>query len=363
MQVSLQTLVEQMKLSERELDQRKSLVQFGPVDVECLRAHREFIAEHIDEIVEQFYESQLSVAEIALLIGDVDTLGQLRNSMRRYITELFDGFYDLNYVNKRLRIGKIHKQLGVPPKYFISAIWQLENILNQYIAGYSSRIGMDDVGEKLQQALHKLFTLDMQFVFDTYIASMVSEVNIAKEQMEIQVAQMEATIQERTRELENLSRRDGLTGLWNQNAFREHLHHELIYSERYKENIVLAYLDIDGFKILNDTQGHVVGDEILVQLASALRETVRECDIACRVGGDEFAVIFPKTILDDAHGICERIIERLKKINFYQMTISIGLASAGTELYPTVNDFIHNADRNMYRSKMLSTQQKGFYIN
>ena len=279
MLVTLQTLAEQMQLSERELEQRKALVQFGAEDVGSLRAHREFIADCVDDIVKQFYSNQLSVPEISLLIGDADTMGRLRNAMRRYILDLFDGFYDLDYVNRRLRIGKVHKQIGVSPKLFISALWLLENILEEKITEYAMHLGSDDGGKKVRTALHKLLMLDTQFVFDTYISSLVAEVSIAKEHMEKQIEQLEVTISERTKELEALSRRDGLTGLWNQHAFYEYLHHELASSERYKENIALAYMDIDGFKTLNDTQGHVVGDQTLIQLANAMKEMIRECDI------------------------------------------------------------------------------------
>jgi diguanylate cyclase (GGDEF)-like protein len=363
MLVTLQTLAEQMQLTERELEQRKSLVQFANDDVECLRAHREFISAHVDDIVRQFYQNQLSVPEISLLIGDADTMGRLRRAMRRYILELFDGYYDLHYVNKRLRIGKVHKQIGVSPKLFISGIWLLEKILNQNISEYAMHIGMPEIGDKLNNSLHKLLTLDTQFVFDTYISSLVAEVNTAKAQMEKQIEQLEVTISERTKELEMMSRRDGLTGLWNQNAFYEFLHHELVTAERYKENIALAYLDIDGFKALNDTQGHVVGDQNLIQLGNVLKEGVRECDIPCRVGGDEFAVIFPKTTLSEARATCERVIERVKKANLLAVTVSIGITAAGKEYYPPVHDFIREADRNMYNSKSLSTTDKDFHIN
>lgn len=363
MLVTLQTLAEQMQLSERELEQRKALVQFGNEDIECLRAYRAFIAEGVDDIVRQFYHFQLAVPEISLLIGDADTMGRLRGAMRRYILELFDGYYDLDYVNKRLRIGKVHKQIGVSPKLFISGLWLLEKILKEKITEYAKQVGIEDIGEKVKIALHKLLMLDMQFVFDTYIGSMVAEVSIAKAQMERQIEQLEVTISERTKELETLSRRDGLTGLWNQNAFYEYLHHELATSERYKEHISLAYMDIDGFKALNDSQGHVTGDQTLIQLANAMKEMVRECDIPCRVGGDEFAVIFPKTTLEDARGICERIVERLKKSKLQTVTVSIGVTAAGKEYYPSMTDFIQQADKNMYNSKNLSSVERGFHIN
>ena len=363
MLVTLQTLAEQMQLTERELEQRKALVQFGPEDAECLRSHRELISENIDEIIRAFYDNQLSVPEISLLIGDADTMGRLRGAMRRYILELFEGYYDLDYVNKRLRIGKVHKQIGVPPKYFISAIWLLERILNEKINSYAEQLGLQQIGDKVNRCLHKLLTLDTQFVFDTYIASLMAEVNIAKSQMEKQIEQLEVTITERTKSLETLSRSDGLTGLWNQNAFYEYLRHELASSERYKETVSLAYLDVDGFKGLNDTQGHVAGDQALILLAGILKESVRDCDIPCRVGGDEFAIIFPKTTLEDARVICERVIERLKNTKMLDITVSFGVAVAGNDYYPSMHDFIRDADRNMYSSKTQSSVDKSSHIN
>jgi diguanylate cyclase (GGDEF)-like protein len=80
-------------------------------------------------------------------------------------------------------------------------------------------------------------------------------------------------------------------------------------------------------------------------------------------GGDEFAVIFPKTTLEDARMICERILERLKKEKLQQISVSIGVAAAGKEYYPVVNDFIREADRNMYNSKMQSTKLKDSHNN
>lgn len=363
MQSTSQTLAEQMQVTERELEQRKLLMQFGSQDVDILKAHRVFIAEVVDDIVQTFYTNQLAVPEISLLIGDSDTMSRLRRAMRRYILELFDGYYDLDYVNRRLRIGKVHKQIGVSPKLFISGIWLLEKLISQKITVYAGQIDAAETGEKLKETLHKLLMLDTQFVFDTYISSLVAEVSIAKGQMEDQIEQLEHTISERTKELETLSRRDGLTGLWNQNAFYEYLHHEMAFSERYKDNISLAYLDVDGFKKLNDTKGHVVGDQILSQLANALTETVRDCDIACRVGGDEFAVIFPRTTLLDARMICDRIIERLKKTLPHKTTVSMGIATAGEDNYLSVSDFIHEADRNMYTSKDRSTKNRDFNIS
>jgi hypothetical protein len=90
------------------------------------------IEPHIDALVDKFYTLQTGITEIALLIGDADTLTRLRAAQRRYILDLFSGLYDLEYVNNRLRIGLVHKRIGVEPKLYLAAINTLK--------GCSSRI-------------------------------------------------------------------------------------------------------------------------------------------------------------------------------------------------------------------------------
>ena len=107
MQQTEQTLLEQMHISELDIEYRKQLLNFTPEHASALAACLPVIAERIDDLVDAFYRAQTSVDEIALLIGDADTLGRLRTAQRRYILDLFSGFYDVEYVNNRLRIGMV----------------------------------------------------------------------------------------------------------------------------------------------------------------------------------------------------------------------------------------------------------------
>ena len=111
-----QTLFEQMRITELEIESRKALFSFTGADVKALQSFKPIIEENIDKIVDDFYGLQTSVSEIALLIGDSDTLARLRTAQRRYVLDLFNGVYDLEYVNNRLRIGLVHKRIGVEPK-------------------------------------------------------------------------------------------------------------------------------------------------------------------------------------------------------------------------------------------------------
>jgi diguanylate cyclase len=128
------TLAEQMQMTEREISSRKAMLGIGSGDEEVLTRFKPLVVDQEDKIVGRFYEQKLRIPEIALLIGDADTLARLQAAMRRYLLELFERFYDIEYVNKRLRIGKVHKRIGVSPKLYVSAILLLKSAIEEVVA-------------------------------------------------------------------------------------------------------------------------------------------------------------------------------------------------------------------------------------
>ena len=104
----------------------------------------------------------------------------------------------------------------------------------------------------------------------------------------------------RFREARQLADLDALTGLHNRRYFHETLAREVARAQRYDRRLALLVFDLDDFKAINDRIGHLAGDAVLAEAADRMREVVRSADIACRVGGDEFAVILPESTLDDA---------------------------------------------------------------
>src|SRR5688500_6101176 len=104
----------------------------------------------------------------------------------------------------------------------------------------------------------------------------------------------------RFREARQLADLDALTGLHNRRYFHETLAREVARAHRYNRDLALIIFDLDDFKAINDRIGHLAGDSVLAEAAERIREVVRSADIACRVGGDEFAVILPESKLSDA---------------------------------------------------------------
>lgn len=173
------------------------------------------------------------------------------------------------------------------------------------------------------------------------------------------VASMCHDIEEKNRKLDELHILDEKTNLYNYRHFKEHLIIDVERARRFNGDIALAMIDIDHFKLYNDRYGHVAGDKVLARIAEIIRQECRMTDIPSRFGGDEFAVLFPKTDKDTALEISERLRSIICDEPFVyernqpsgQLTVSIGVASwlddatDGTSL-------ITNADRALYKAKL-----------
>jgi diguanylate cyclase (GGDEF)-like protein len=155
-------------------------------------------------------------------------------------------------------------------------------------------------------------------------------------------------------EAQRLAVHDGLTGLYNHRHFWTMLDRELEVARRYGQPLSLVFLDIDDFKVINDTLGHPQGDEVLKALASFLEGAVRQADLVCRYGGEEFVVIMPQTTLEQALVSAERLRRAISLMvvpspeRNLQFTVSLGVATReldmdGEALVRTADDALLKA--------------------
>ncbi|MGI2260965.1 GGDEF domain-containing protein [Shewanella sp. GXUN23E] len=343
-----QTLLEQMGLNEYEIDQRKQLFGFTLKDASRLHSCQSFIKHQLDSLIEQFHRFQTGVPEIVQLINDADTLQRLSHAQSQYITELFSGEYGLDYVHNRLRIGIVHKRIGVEPKLYLSAILQLKNILFSVLA---TRNLEESELQGLTSALEKLLMFDNTLIFDTYIHALVSEVQIARQKSVDYARELEHKVQERTEQLEELSRTDPLTGLLNVRHLQSIMNQVLKAAQRRDEPVSFVYLDIDDFKPINDEQGHQAGDEILKGVADIIRRICREEDRCFRYGGDEFCILLPNCDATHARqAVCERIRQVLTD-SWPTLKVSMGLVETCPPNYLSSADLIRLTDEAMYAEK------------
>ena len=164
-------------------------------------------------------------------------------------------------------------------------------------------------------------------------------------------------------ELESQARTDGLTGLANHRYFYDRLEEELSRAQRQNRPLSVIMMDLDELKLINDTYGHLAGDEILRRFAGLLRAITRRMDIAARYGGDEFAVVLPETGAKQAHVFCNRILKEVATLKLEEISgISI---SMGISTFPedgeAITNLIDHADQALYHAK--SQSRGGTYLH
>jgi diguanylate cyclase (GGDEF)-like protein len=159
-------------------------------------------------------------------------------------------------------------------------------------------------------------------------------------------------------QMSTLAVTDTLTGLANRRGFFEVAEKEVERARRYGRSLCLVMFDIDDFKKVNDTHGHLIGDQVLRVLGTTARRTIRSTDTLCRFGGDEFLILMPESALDQALATAERLRQRISSemvvvtaAGQLVLTISLGVVSLERETEETVEKLVERADAVMYRAK------------
>ncbi|BDG62171.1 GGDEF domain-containing protein [Caldinitratiruptor microaerophilus] len=192
---------------------------------------------------------------------------------------------------------------------------------------------------------------DLQNAYEELMAQQ-AEIQAQHEELQRRAEAMEA-MQAR---ILHLADHDPLTDLLNRRRFREELDRHLAEAGRYGENGALLFLDLDGFKRVNDTLGHQAGDALLVEVSRVLRAVLRETDVVARLGGDEFAALLPRAGGEQALAVARRILAALAEHTSAYAGVPGGIRlSIGVALYPehglSAEELLTRADAAMYQAK------------
>jgi diguanylate cyclase (GGDEF)-like protein len=157
--------------------------------------------------------------------------------------------------------------------------------------------------------------------------------------------------------VQHLAATDAVTRLFNRHHFFELAEREFRRARRYTRPLTLMMIDLDHFKVINDTYGHAAGDETLFSIARCIHQELRETDILGRYGGDEFTAILPETEIEQAQSIARRLCGQLERLKVKaspkssgEITASIGIAGLHAE-DERLSNLLEHADRALYAAK------------
>jgi diguanylate cyclase (GGDEF)-like protein len=193
----------------------------------------------------------------------------------------------------------------------------------------------------------------------------LGKLNLSYEQLTVELKQAKEKAENFAKELKkaneqlrDMAFKDGLTGLYNHRYFQDLMDNELSRARRYKKPFSLIMLDLDHFKKINDEYGHPVGDVVLKEVSKAIKNTIRDSDIAARYGGEEFTAVLPETELGGAAIVAERLRKAIEQLEIDTNGCSIGVSvSVGVTCYHPSTDkiekseIISGADNALYNSK------------
>lgn len=186
---------------------------------------------------------------------------------------------------------------------------------------------------------------------ETYVCIAIHDMTdvVASQQKLIEINDINKT-------LEHMTHHDAMTAIYNREYVEKQIEYEFSKSKRYGNIFSLILFDIDKFKIVNDTFGHIAGDEVLKNTASTIKAQLRSSDVFGRYGGEEFIVLLPETNLANTGSLCMRIRESVEKMTtFYNNTeIKITVSLGVVQFRPDIKDYlqmVHEADIALYHSK------------
>ncbi len=353
------TPMEMMGINKEDLERRRHAFDISESDLERLRTFSLILEPELERIIIDFYKLQMADSDIAKMIGAPEVLANLHVHMQLFLSRLFKATYDTDYINSRLRIGQVHKTLGVTPKLYMSAISSLQQLVDENIKNLCAN---ENEVESILKVFHKALLFDCQFVFEAYIHSYQLDMEEAYGEINEYAAHMEIKVEALTRKLHDESLRDSLTSIFNRRALIDYLDRELEIAKRYELPLCFVYFDLNCFKPVNDTHGHETGDNVLRQVGQSLRKIIRNVDIPARFGGDEFCLIMPRCDIENARKPIDRLIKDFDHHCSFDVTFSIGVVQTGPEVYEDINALIKRADGLMYEAKAVSHKESGHQV-
>jgi two-component system cell cycle response regulator len=292
------------------------------------------------QIVDRFYTQLALNSQAAELLSSFD-LSHLKERQMAYFKDFGVRYKEAEYFEGRARVGVAHARVGVPLSLYLESFGMLQCLILEAV--------MDQVEEKqrretLVRLVLKLTTLDIALATEVYHRSQIQDLDRSLKHLE----------RERKFLREQLEQ-DALTGVSSRTSLLRELDGSIARAAKTGQPLAVIMADLDNFKEVNDTHGHLVGDKVLKEVAARIMAALREFDLVGRYGGEEFVILLENTSPHTAHQIAERIRLRISGAPIHianqqiQMTISQGI-SMRTDGDDS-QSLLTRADQAMYKAK------------
>lgn len=304
--------------------------------------HEKIIQKYAKMIVQKFYKKLLSFPEIKKFLNKHAKIEDLKATQLLYLKSYGLNFDSAEYFEQRLLVGQVHAQIKLPLPYYKMAFRILDEVLLDYIAETIPR--EHDIFLPMIKLISRISTLDMSLAIETY--------------HNIKVQGMSKSINALQNEKQSLSciiERDELTKVASRSKLLEYLNLNIETSFDENDTFCVAMIDLDYFKAVNDNYGHLIGDKILIAVASRMKQGLRESDMLGRYGGEEFVLIFPHEKIDSAEKILNRICDAIASEPFmveqHSIPITISIGVTDYHKNDSDEDILDRADHALYKAK------------
>ena len=306
------------------------------------RLQEAVIKPNIDAIVDRFCNYLQRIEQFNTIVAQHSDLARLQRTQRNYLLSFGVDFQSTGYFEERRRVGVVHQAIGVPQSLYQCAFRQLQDLLINY---FPSELRMDRDGfDEMLHFVLKISALDMSLAVESYCAARMSNLRASLENE-----------RGRTERLKKLSVTDHLTELQNHSYARHCLNAALVRAHGDNAPLCVVMADIDHFKDINDTHGHLVGDDVLRIAAARMVAASRAEDQVGRYGGEEFIFILQNTSLEGAEKAAERVRTRLSndaiQVGDVEIAVTVSMGVSCARRNDTVNSLIERADTALYAAK------------
>ena len=338
-----QTLCDKYGFDNAGRERRLALLGFGVEDIDLAQQlQTKVLAPNQQAIIEALYEFITHKPDMAAYVDGPDTLEALKDNYHNYLGSLGVDYSSFEYFENRLHIGVTHARNGLPLGLYLAVNRLLVDLILRCFP--PEIINQPEHCLNLSRYVNRVVNLDMSLAIEIYHRTEVQDLKTS----------VHALLNERE-DLTTQVQRDALTQLASRRYLLDVLDKAVDGASAGESHLTIAMADLDHFKQVNDTLGHLVGDRALKEVAQRLSKSVREQDLIGRYGGEEFLLIFPDTSIAVAQQVAERIRDHIAStpIHLPEHTIPITISIGLTHYEPgdTLESFLQRADQAMYAAK------------